>query len=143
MHRQKPLSIALGLALIIGMNACAATKVTLTGNPDIPAAQGEVKLGTSENGNTTIDLQVKHLAPPEKVNPAATVFMVWVRPMDPGANPVSLGALQVNEKLEGRMSTVTPLRAFDLFVTAEPTQLSTGPTGKELFTAHVQMSKKE
>lgn len=130
------LLVAVG-AVIAG---CAGpSQVRLTGNPDIPGAEGVVTTSTTDDGNTKLDISVKHLAPPEKVEPGASVFMVWVRGLEGGAQAVSQGALVVNSDLKAGMETVTPLRSFELFITPESTQSVTAPTGKTLLSARIEM----
>lgn len=143
MNYSRTYSILVGLALIIGASSCASTsQMKVQGGADTPAAQGEVKLGTTDNGNTSVRFMVKHLAPPARMNPGATVYLVWARPLEPGSSATSLGAMQLNDNLEGEIEAVTPLRAFDIFVTAEAMQTATWPTGKELLSQRVQMGNK-
>ena len=143
MNHSRTYFMWIGLALIIGASSCASTsQMKVAGGAESPAAQGEVKLGTTDNGNTSVQFMVKHLAPPDRMNPGATVYLVWVRPLEPGSSATSLGAMQLNDNLEGEINAVTPLRAFDIFVTAEAMQTATWPTGKELLTQRVQMANK-
>jgi hypothetical protein len=130
------------LLVVVGpvVAGCAGpSQVRLTGNPDIPGAEGIVTTSTTDNGNTKLDISVKHLAPPERVEPGASVFMVWVRGLESGAQAVSQGALVVNSDLSGQIVTVTPLRSFELFVTPESSQSVTAPTGKTLLSARIEM----
>ncbi len=143
MHNSRTYSVVVGLALIIGVSACASSsQMKVAGGVETPAAQGEVKLGTTDNGNTSVQFMVKHLAPPVRMSPGATVYLVWVRPLEPGSSATSLGAMQLNDNLEGSIDAVTPLRAFDIFVTAEAMQTATWPSGKELLSQRVQMQNK-
>ena len=122
------------------LTGCSGSRqLRLSGNPDIPAAEGRVKLSTTDNGNTKIDLVVEHLAPPQRVDAEAGVYMVWVRGNDTASQVQSLGALRVSDDLDGTLTAVTPLRSFDLFITAEPSQSSVTPTGKTLLDTSVRM----
>lgn len=114
-------------------------ELRLTGNPDVPAAEGTVKVSTTDNGNTKIDLVVKHLAPPEQVNSGATAYVVWVQNTLRSEYAQNLGALKVDSDLNGSITAVTSLRSFDLYVTAEPSPSSTSPTGKALLRTNVLM----
>jgi hypothetical protein len=114
-------------------------QLRLTTSSDIPAAQGTVKISTTDNGNTKIDLLVEHLASPERINPGATVFVVWARGSEDGAQPQNLGALKVDDNLNGSITAVTPLRSFEVYITAEPSQMSEWPTGKPLLYTTVAM----
>jgi hypothetical protein len=104
------------IPLLIVAASCR-NKVRLTVAPTVPAATGEVKVGKDQNDNTTVDLSVKHLAPPERLNPPKRVYVVWIQPAGQAAE--SRGQLMVNNKLEGGLKMVTPHRNFDLFVSAE------------------------
>jgi len=124
------------LATIVLVTTSVAATLPLQVDARIPAAQGQVKLRHTKNGNTEIALSVKHLAAPEKIDPTSSVFVVWVRGLEAGALPQSLGAMRVTKNLTGRLKSVTTLREFDLFVTCEGTQTVTAPTGPELLTLH-------
>ena len=115
-------------------------ELRMTGSPDVPGAQGTATVSTTDDGNTKIDLVVKHLAPPENVNPGATVYVVWVTDIEWGAEPHNLGALKVDSDLNGKITAVTNMRSFELYVTAEPSQSSTIPTGSAVLKTNVAMS---
>jgi hypothetical protein len=139
MHRRMKFGFML-VAVLSVLSGCAGpSQVRLTGSPDIPGAEGVVTVSTSNDGNTKLDISVKHLAHPEKVEAGASVFMVWVRGLEGGAQAASLGALIVNSDLSGRMETVTPLRSFELFITPESSQTVSAPTGKTLLSARIEM----
>ena len=111
----------------------------MTGTPHTAAA-GAGKVTTTDDGNTQISLQVKHLPPPEKISSEATAFVVWVKNNDEySAEPQNLGALKVDEDLDGSITAVTNLRSFDLYVTAEATPRVTTPTGETLLRTNVVM----
>ena len=134
----------IGTLIVTGLSAtsCAGSKqLRLSSSEGIPAAQSTVKVRTTENGNTEIDLVVEHLAPPERVDPNATIYVVWVRGNGDNAEPQNLGALKVDKDLKGDLVAVTPLRAFELYITAEPSQASTTPAGRKLLYTTVEMKK--
>ena len=88
-----------------------------------PSAAGDVDMSKDKNGNTNISLRVEHLAKPTLLTPAANLYLVWFQ--EPGSDPENEGQLQVGNDLRGQLKTTTPLRNFDIFVTAE-----TDPTTK-------------
>lgn len=75
---------------------------------------------------------MKHLAHPGRVDPNATVYVVWLRGTDTSVASQNMGALKVDEDLNGSYSGITPLRDFELFVTAEATSSGPSPIGKTL-----------
>jgi hypothetical protein len=141
-HRSFTSAIILFGALSMSC-ASGSRDLHLTGSPDVPGAKGVAKVSTTDDGNTKIDLVVQHLAPPEDINSGATVYVVWVTKStvgnEYGAEPQNLGALKVDDKLNGSMTAVTNLRSFDLYVTAEPSQATTTPTGNALLKTNVVM----
>ncbi|HLJ29264.1 MAG TPA: hypothetical protein VKY85_21325 [Candidatus Angelobacter sp.] len=89
----------------------------LTNTGATPAAMGKVITDNDRNGNTGIDVQVKHMAAPQSLTPAKTAYVVWVQPR--GRDPEVLGLLRVNEDLGGSLKATTPYKDFDVFITAE------------------------
>ena len=119
------------LTLGIATQALAVTLPLVT-SEKIPAAQGRARLHNIRNGNVEIKIYVSHLATPARITPGASDFVVWVRGHAPEAQAQSLGALKVDKKLNGMITAVTALPAFDLFITTEPSAVATAPSGPEL-----------
>jgi len=141
---QRSLVSAIILLGSLSMSCASGSRdLHLSGSPDVPGAQGVAKVSTTDDGNTKIDLVVQHLAPPEDINSGATVYIVWVHKNDVGseisAEPQNLGALKVDSDLNGKMTGITNLRSFELYVTAEPSQSTTTPTGPSLLKTNVVM----
>ena len=111
--------------------------VAMTRSPQNPAADGSVATDHDDNGNTRVTVEVKHLAPPDRVASGATVYVVWAQPFDPQGPAQNLGALQVSDDLRGTLHAVTAMRAFDLIVTAEPSPAATQPSSASLLSARV------
>jgi len=102
---------------------------------NVPASQGTVRATKGDNGNTNLAIQVKHLAPPFKLQADATVYVVWIQqPDQPRQN---IGALTLNKDLEGNLKTETPFRRFSITVTPEPGGQVDQPTHEAVFTASV------
>jgi hypothetical protein len=116
--------------------AGAATTLRLGSSPEIPAAQGKVRLRNTRNGNVEIKLEVKHLAPPGRITPGGSVFVVWTRGLAAGAQAQNMGALVVDKNLKGKLTAVTALSSFDLFITSEQSQSVTYPATPELLPLH-------
>jgi len=110
-------------------------------SPRVPAATGAVSVKDADNGNVKLEVQVKHMAPPEKVATGASSYVVWLKPLATGNDneaPQNLGALAVNKDQEGEFNTTTAYRQFDLFVTAEPQPGSITPTGEQLLSTTIR-----
>ena len=89
----------------------------LTNTGAAPAAEGKVITDNDRNGNTGVEIQVKHMATPQSLTPARQTYLVWVQPR--GKDPELLGALRVNGNLEGSLKAATPYKDFEILVTAE------------------------
>lgn len=100
-------------------------------SPEIPAAKGEVHFGKTDDGNISIHLSVKYLADPQKLQPPAAIYVVWVS-KDKDSPAQNIGALNVEKDREGKIKTVTPFHAFQLYVTAEANGEVQAPTGTRL-----------
>jgi hypothetical protein len=102
----------------------------------VPAAHGTVDATEDGNGNTSLRIKVEHLAPPSKIAPDATVYVVWIEPRN--APRQNVGALALNDELEGSLDTVTPHRRFRVVVTPEPSAQVAMATHQPVFTADVE-----
>ncbi len=128
-------TIAFGV-IAIGC-ASGARTVRMMTSSEIPAAQGTAKASKTDNDNTILEVEVRHLAPAERMAPGATTYVVWVRAAGQ-YTPQNLGALRVDKDLRGTLKSVTPLKAFDVFITAEPSPTTMTPTSAHLLTASVR-----
>jgi hypothetical protein len=122
----------------LALTACAlqaAKKIQLTGASIVPAAHGEIDVGKDHNGNTEIRMTMQHLARPENLSPPMATYVVWLQ--EKGASADNRGQLEINNQLEASFRTVTPLKSFDVFVTAEPESTVKTPSGPEVLRANV------
>ena len=124
-------TVALALAPAGAFAGIFTHATVMNVSPDIPAAQGKVKFSKTDDGNIAIALSVKYLADPQKLQPPAAIYTVWVR-KDKDAAAQNIGALKVEKDRKGDLKSVTPLRAFQLFVTAEANGQVQEPTGVQL-----------
>ena len=91
-----------------------------------PAAEGKVITDNDRNGNTGVEVQVKHMATPQSLVPPRQTYLVWVQPR--GKDPELLGALRVNENLEGSLRAATPYKDFEILITAEDSAKPESPS---------------
>lgn len=135
----RPTVLAVALPAIAALSAalpgCARTQ-TMQSSLGQPASEGTVKATEGDNGNTNLTIKVKHLAPPSRIAPDATVYVVWIQPGN-GARQ-SVGRLTLNDNLEGTLNTVTPHRRFALTVTPEPSGQVAHPTHPPVFVSQVE-----
>jgi hypothetical protein len=127
-------SLAIGLLAVT--NVATAKKFPLTADKSVPAARGQVDVGRDKNGNTRVELEVEHLAAPENLTPPRTAYVVWFQ--ESGAEPLNQGALKPNKSLKANFKSITPLKNFAIFVTAEADSNAKTPSGSEVLRASVQ-----
>ena len=113
--------------------AACDKKVNFTLNPAVPAATASGKISKDRNGNTTVDFQVRNLAPPERLTPSRKFDVVWIQP--PGQAPENRGQLALDKKLSGKKKITTPHKDFDVFITAEDTITGAFPAGEQIMRA--------
>lgn len=120
-----------------GRAAGPGSSTELATSAKVPAAQGQLKIKDAGNNNTGIELRVQHLANPYKIDPGATTFMVWAKPFAETSRVHPLGALSVDKDLSAALDATTPLKNFELFVTAESSSQVQEPQGERLLWATV------
>jgi hypothetical protein len=129
------ISVSAAIAIAFVQQGCDTTQQMLS-DADVPASQGKVTVGAADNGNTEVTVQVKHLAPPAKIAADAKIYVVWIQPSN--GEKQNVGALALNDNLEGHLRTVTPHRRFLLTVTPEPGGRVLVPSHKPVFTSSVE-----
>ncbi len=105
---------------------CATTKVAFQGSPLQPAADAEAKVHLDENRNAIIELELKHVAPVEKLWPPRALYVVWAESSE--GRVIHLGQLIVNEDREGHFNGTTAFGKFRLVITAEDEAMPEHPS---------------
>ena len=116
--------------------AYAAKKYPMTAASIVPGARAEVAISKDDNGNTRLKMSVQHLANLENLTPRASAYVVWLRERD--GNAQNQGQLKMDKNLKATFETSTPLKSFDVFVTAEQDSGTKGPSGSEVLKTTVQ-----
>jgi hypothetical protein len=114
--RHRNISLFLVLSLLAAASLWARED-RLVNTGAAPAAEGKVITDNDRNGNTKVEVTVKHMATPQSLTPAHQAYLVWVQPR--GKEAELLGALRVNQDLEGSLKATTPYKDFDVLITAE------------------------
>ncbi|HLW53966.1 MAG TPA: hypothetical protein VKW06_14100 [Candidatus Angelobacter sp.] len=133
--KQRKLFLFAGVLLVVSLLVWARDD-RLTNTGINPAAEGKVTTSNDRNGNTSVDIQVKHMATPQSLTPAQQGYVVWVQPR--GKPAEMLGALRVNDDLEGSLKATTPYKDFDIFVTAEDNMKPETPSGMVILKGTVE-----
>jgi hypothetical protein len=138
--------LAAGILLALGAGCSSQEEFALIATEKAPAAEGVVTVDAGEpNENSTLNISVENLAPPDRLTPPAATYVVWAKSAEtPEAKPINLGALDVDsEALDGELETLTPLRQFELFITAEASAEVTEPTGDPVLLTTVNIIEED
>jgi hypothetical protein len=138
MHTHALVGRALSPLMFAGLlvlGGCAKNERMMAASAEIPAAEGTVATERGDNDNTVVHIRVKHLAPPFRLDPEATTYVVWLKAAE--APIQSVGALKVDDDLVGRLDFVTPHRIFRLTVTPEAEATITAPSNRPVFTTSI------
>jgi len=76
------------------------------------------------------------LPKPQFVASEATMYIAWAKSSKESGQPQKLGQVTVDDGEIGTLQVTTPLREFELIVTAEQTD-SPGMQGEPVLTGHV------
>ena len=128
------LTLIFGFVLLSGI--AAAKKYPLTADKSVPAARGQVDVGRDKNGNTKVEMEVEHLATPENLSPPKTAYVVWFQ--ERGSDAANQGTLKPNKGLKANFKSVTPMKSFDVIVTAESDSNAKTPSGVEVLRTSIQ-----
>jgi len=98
---------------------CSKTQTyEVKGSPVALGTDAVLSVTPGDGGNQSIELEVQYLMPPDRAQPGSKYYAVWVRHQDRA--PVQLGNLAYDEKKRtGTLTTTTPYKTFDLFVSPE------------------------
>jgi hypothetical protein len=130
----------LALLILAAMTACGTSRKNnsaMEASPRVPAAEAIVKTKDAGNNNTEINLEVRHLAPVQRIAPDASTYVVWVQPTD-GSPAQNVGAIAVDEDLKGHLRTVTPYKAMRIFITPEQLATASYPKGEQVLSTTIQ-----
>ena len=111
-----------GVVLLVLLTTSCARKIHFDNSSVVPAAKGTVKLKTDNNNNHSIEVNVRHLAPPSRLQPPKSVYVVWMETSQNGVQ--NLGQLKtsagfISNTLKASLHAVTPFTPGRIFVTAE------------------------
>ncbi len=118
------------LTILVFLFTACTKKVAFLNSAVVPAAEGMVTIKKGNNNNYNIELNVKHLAEPERLTPPKAVYVVWMETTQSGAQ--NLGQLKSSTKgfskmLSGSLETVTPHKPTGFFITAEDDAIGNYP----------------
>jgi hypothetical protein len=131
--------LTLALAAV-GAGCGGPLRYTLKGTPKAPEADATVVADVDDKTSIAhLTIKCEHLAPPDRLSPGATAYVVWARKNDSGPW-TRVGALQYDDgtrKGELKEASV-PLTAFDLVITLEKQPAPESPSPDIAISQRVQ-----
>lgn len=122
-------------ALVLLFGIGCAQKIAVRGSADVPAALAETKITRTDNNNSRIQLEVRHLAPPQNLTPKKSVYVVWAQA--PQGRTINLGQMIVGQDRSSEFVGITPLYEFRILVTAEDLPTATTPSNQVVLSTDV------
>lgn len=121
--------LVLSLALL---PACTKqTKYQFETTPPASAGTAEIRMTAVEAGNGQVTLQFEHLAPPKKIDPSLTAYVIWTQ--IGGNNPTKLGVLDYDiKKRSGKLTATYVGTRIKIIVTLEKDPSTPAPTGPRI-----------
>lgn len=126
------------LALALSTAACAQTYMVkgMQGAPDADAKISATVVG--ENRLTQIAIKAEHLAPPERLLPGSTAYVVWAR-QDASGDWLRIAKVDYDPgSRKGVVEIATvPLTGFELAISAEKEDMPKSPSTTIVFTQKI------
>jgi hypothetical protein len=129
----------LGLVVALFVFAgCGTLKYEVQGTARAPGADAKIRAEVNKSqGNTKIEILAENLAPPERLQPGTTTFVVWQRKNDT-APWQRIGALNYDKgKRKGTLEATAPETNFELVITAELNPTPASPAASVMFQQQV------
>jgi hypothetical protein len=131
---KKAAALAAAMALVL---AGCTTTYPMASEPVARFATGEVDAVFEDDGTGRMIVRVDHLGDPGKIDPRATVYVVWVQSLEDGAPIQNVGPIKLAPSYLGKLKFSTSLPRFKVWVTSEPSADATKPSGPTVLTGEV------
>jgi len=116
------------LMLLVAAPGCAA-RYKLDAEAPTYAAQAKISVKVNKTGVRSFRVEMIHLAPPAKIDPANQGYMVWIAV--PGQATAKAGFLEYSERRRrGVLVATTPHAKFEIIVSIEQSSSATAPSPK-------------
>ena len=109
------------LFIMFTFGSCAK-KMSFQTSSVVPAAEGTVKIKKDKNNNYNIDLSVRRLASPDRLNPAKKFYVVWMNSDNNAAKnigQIKTSSSLFSKTLKSSLKTVSTTQPTSFFITAE------------------------
>ena len=109
----------MALLLLPGILAGCAKRIRFEALPLAGPGTATARIELTYDRNNNLQVQLINVPDPSNLNPAYTRYVLWASTPD-RQHAINIGQLRVDEKKKAEIKTLTSLRSFILFVTAEP-----------------------
>lgn len=118
------------------LSSCAALGGgrALSRAPELPSAEGRIRFTRMVGSGTGVDLRVRHLPEPERLDPPAYAYVAWARGSRESP-PQNLGFLRRGDDDAGELRALGAQGCSEVFITAEATGDAESPAGRRLLWA--------
>ncbi len=113
-----PKWLVAALLVLCLLGAGCAKKIRFTPSPLASAGEASAQIKLTYNRNNTIEVELSKVPLPSTLKDTFTRYVLWVATPD-RQRVVNAGQLRVDENNTADITTLTPLRSFILFITAE------------------------
>ena len=128
--------VLITILLVSSFSSCAK-KIMFEQSSIVPGAEGSVKITKDKNSNYSIHIDVLHLAEPKRLQPAKSVYLVWMQADDNSTKNIGIlnsSSSLLSKTLKASLHTVTPFKPTRIYVTAEDDSKITFPAGETVLT---------
>ncbi len=131
--KTNPFILIVAIVIIAISASSCARRMTFTTSRIAPSAEGRVKIKKDKNDNYAIELKVRHLPDPKRLDPPRKTYIVWMETMRNGTK--NIGNLNTSsglfsKTLKSSLNTVSPYKPTGFFITAENAESITYPNGE-------------
>lgn len=120
--RKTSFYFVIAFALTAFLLSSCNKKMTFASSPIVPAATGSVKIKKTSNDNYQVDVKTTHLAKPEQLTPARSVYVVWMRTQDNAVRNIGMiksSSGFLSKTLKGELTATATSKPTSFFITAE------------------------
>lgn len=122
LYLRQCLQLSLAMMLFTFLLTSCSRKFRFESSIAVPGAEGQVKVKKDHNKNYAVSVKTRNLVEPDKLAPPKSVYVIWMRTEFNGTKNIgqfksSSGLF--SKKLKASLSTVTPFKPVQVFITGE------------------------
>jgi len=127
-----------GLLAAFSFGCGGPNQYVIQGGQIASGADGNITVGSFDDGNSSVEIEVSHLAPAARVKEGTTIFVVWFKPED--GQPAKAGNLAYDDdERTGTLHATSANRSFEVIITAERDESASSPSDAVVFRQAVEV----